>query len=388
MNIVKCTNGHFFDSDKYDECPYCAEKGEHVFEERRDMDDQMTISGNAACDMLFENQLTERYLETKEKILEVIKATGFVPNNSARYLKRSETNSIALLVKGITNPFFTRMIQVIEEGVEERKYTTILRHVGPMEDEVLIALSLVKERKLKGIVFLGGNFTHDSQLLQQLGVPFVFATIGEDLEEESSRAQLINGKVGYANIAVDDVKASADAVTYLIEQGHRRIGIIAEGLGIPSVGQLRLRGYRKALEEHKIPFDSDHLAVVSGGIDPYSMPNGYRAAKELLEKDPELTAIFCISDVIAIGACRAILDSGRRIPEDVSVIGFDGIETGDYCNPRLTTMQQPFTEISQAAISVLFGMIEKKKKPQDRIMEAELVVRESTGKAPEARAEA
>ena len=81
--------------------------------------------------------------ETKEKILEVIKATGFVPNNSARYLKRSETNSIALLVKGITNPFFTRMIQVIEEGVEERKYTTILRHVGPMEDEVLIALSLV-----------------------------------------------------------------------------------------------------------------------------------------------------------------------------------------------------------------------------------------------------
>lgn len=326
--------------------------------------------------------------ETKEKILEVIKATGFVPNNSARYLKRSETNSIALLVKGITNPFFTRMIQVIEEGVEERKYTTILRHVGPMEDEVLIALSLVKERKLKGIVFLGGNFTHDSQLLQQLGVPFVFATIGEDLEEESSRAQLINGKAGYANIAVDDVKASADAVTYLIEQGHRRIGIIAEGLGIPSVGQLRLRGYRKALEEHKIPFDPDHLAVVSGGIDPYSMPNGYRAAKELLEKDPELTAIFCISDVIAIGACRAILDSGRRIPEDVSVIGFDGIETGDYCNPRLTTMQQPFTEISQAAISVLFGMIEKKKKPQDRIMEAELIVRESTGKAPEARAEA
>ena len=90
--------------------------------------------------------------ETKEKILEVIKATGFVPNNSARYLKRSETNSIALLVKGITNPFFTRMIQVIEEGVEERKYTTILRHVGPMEDEVLIALSLVRGVDRKSVV--------------------------------------------------------------------------------------------------------------------------------------------------------------------------------------------------------------------------------------------
>ena len=310
--------------------------------------------------------------ETKEKILEVIKATGFVPNNSARYLKRSETNSIALLVKGITNPFFTRMIQVIEEGVEERKYTTILRHVGPMEDEVLIALSLVKERKIKGIVFLGGNFTHDSQLLQQLGVPFVFATIGEDLEEESSRAHLINGKVGYANIAVDDVKASADAVTYLIEQGHRRIGIIAEGLGIPSVGQLRLRGYRKALEEHKIPFDSDHLAVVSGGIDPYSMPNGYRAAKELLEKDPELTAIFCISDVIAIGACRAILDSGRRIPEDVSVIAIDGLPVSEYVTPTLTTMTQPADEMGRESVRILLGILENGAQTRHVRLEARL----------------
>lgn len=322
--------------------------------------------------------------DTREKIMEVIRETGFVPNNSARFLKRSETNSIALLVKGITNPFFMRMIQVMEESVEDRNYTTILRHVGPMEDEVLVALSLVKERKIKGIIFLGGNFTHDSQVLEQIGVPFVFATIGEDPEEaRRSEGQHTNGKVGYANIAVDDVQASYEAVSYLIGLGHRKIGIIAEGLGIPSVGQLRFRGYRKALTDHGIPFREEYLAVVTEGIEHYSLPNGYRAAKELLEKNPDLTSIFCISDVLAMGACRAILDTGRRIPEDVSVIGFDGIETGDYYNPRVTTMQQPFTEISRASISILFGMVEKKEKPQDRIMAAELVVRESTGKAPE-----
>lgn len=321
--------------------------------------------------------------ETREKIMAVIRETGFVPNNSARFLKRSETNSIALLVKGITNPFFTGMIQVMEECVEDKGYTTILRHVGPMEDEVLVALSLVKERRLKGIIFLGGNFTHDSQALMQLDAPFVFATIGEDPEEAAaSRGLHTNGKVGYANIAVDDVQASFDAVNYLIEQGHRRIGIIGEGLGIPSVGQLRYKGYRKALTEHGIEYHEEYLAVATEGIEHYSLKNGYRAAEELLQRTPDLTSIFCISDVLAIGACRAILDSGRRIPEDVSVIGFDGIEMGDYCNPRLTTMQQPFNEIAKASIRVLFGMIEKKKKPQDLIVAAELVVRESTGKAP------
>lgn len=322
--------------------------------------------------------------ETRARIMEVIKETGFVPNNSARYLKRTETNSIALIVKGITNPFFTGMIQVMENLVENHGYTTILRHVEALEDEVGVAQGLVKERKLKGIVFLGGNFTHDRSALEQIGVPFVFATIGEDPDEVAARKkELSDGKVSYANIAVDDVKASCEAVSYLIGQGHKKIGMIAEGLGIPSVGQLRLRGYQKALAEHHIVFEDDYVYVVTEGIEHYSLSNGYKAANELLEKHPDMTAIFCISDVLAMGACRAIIDSGRKVPGDVSVVGFDGIEMDDYFIPRLTSVQQPFTEIAKASIGQLFGMIEEKRKPQDRVMEAKLIVRESTGPVKE-----
>ncbi len=318
--------------------------------------------------------------ETRDRIMAVIRETGFVPNNSARYLKRSETNSIALLVKGITNPFFTSIIQLMEESVESRGYTTILRHVGPMEDEVRVALGLVKEKRLKGIVFLGGNFTHEETALRQLGVPFVFAAIGEDPEEAQKRSDSLSGdKVCYANVAVDDLQASDDAVSYLIAQGHRKIGIIAEGLGIPSVGQLRFRGFRRALERAGIPFDKKSLAVVVDGVEHYTFENGYHAAQELLEGYPELTAVFCISDVLAMGACRAILDAGKRIPEDISVIGFDGIALGDYYNPRLTTMQQPFAEIAAESIRMLFGMIENEEEPVDVMLAAKLIERESTG---------
>lgn len=317
--------------------------------------------------------------ETRKKILSVIQETGFIPNNSARYLKRSESNNIALLVKGITNPFFTDMIRIIEEGVEKRGYTATLRHVGPAEDEVSIAQGLVKERRLKGIIFLGGNFTHEKSALEQIGVPFVFATIGEDPKEaEELSRERSDQKLTYANIAIDDVQAAYDAVEYLIGLGHTKIALVTEGLGIPSVGQLRFLGYRKAMADHALSYTEDQIYVVQEGIEHFSLSNGYAAARALLGHRPDLTAIFCISDVLALGACRAIADLGRSVPEDVSVIGFDGIEMGDYVNPRITTMRQPFEEISQESISILFGMIDQKSDPRDIIMNAQLKVREST----------
>ncbi len=318
---------------------------------------------------------------TRARILEVVRETGFVPNTTARLLKQSETNNVAFLVKGITNPVFAGMLQVMEAQAEEKGYAVILRRVGPTEDEVLVALHLIRERKLRGIVFLGGNFTHEESELGLLGVPFVFATIGEDPEEKAaSKGHHDNGKVGYVNIAVDDVKASYDAVQYLIGLGHARIGMITEGLGMPSVGQLRYRGYCRALRDAGIVHQDQDVVVVTKGIEHFSLSNGYEAAQELMKKSPELTAIFCVSDILAIGACRAILDAGKRIPEDVSVMGFDGIGMGSYVNPRLTTMQQPFEEIAASAMKSLFGMLEDGAMPCDDIMEAQLVERESTGR--------
>lgn len=319
--------------------------------------------------------------ETRNRIMKVIREKGYVPNDSARYLKRSETNNIALLVKGISNQFFTDIIQEIEKEVEEHSYALILRHVSAPDDEVLTAQALVKERKLKGIIFLGGNFTHDEAMLEQVGVPFVFATVGEDPKEADSIEQERSArKIRYANIAVDDVQASFDAAEYLIQLGHEKIGLVAEGIEIPSIGQLRYRGFCRALQQHGIEFQEDRVYDVKEGIEHFSFSNGYHAAKELLNRCPDLTAIFCFSDVLAMGAARAIMDSNREIPEDVSLLGFDGIEMGEYMNPRLSTMSQPSKEIADEAVHTLFGMIEDEEKPVDRIMNAKLTVRESTGK--------
>ncbi|SEA25633.1 transcriptional regulator, LacI family [Lachnospiraceae bacterium NK3A20] len=319
--------------------------------------------------------------ETRAKVMKVIRETGFVPNDSARFLKRTETNSVALLVKGITNPFFTKMIRIMEEYIQEKDYATILRHVDHTEDEVVVAESLIKERRLKGIVFLGGAFTHDEKALRALGVPFIFATIGNMEKIQASVKAAKKSGFAYANIAVDDVEEAKKAVNYLIGEGHHRIGIVTEGMNVPSVGQLRLKGYREALEENGLPYSEDLVYEVKEGIDHYTMPNGYQAAQALMRKNPDMTAIFCISDVLAFGACRAIIDEGRKIPDDISVVGYDGIEEGEYYNPRLTTVRQPVDQMAENAIEFLFCMIEKKRKPENMTMSAELVIRESSGAA-------
>ena len=144
--------------------------------------------------------------ETKEMILQVIKENGFVPNNSARNLKRVEANSVAVLVKGITNPFFTDMIEVIEAEIEKRGYSMVLHHVESREDEVDVALELVKEKRLRGIIFLGGEFAHSEEKLRLLSVPFVFSTAGTQPEK-------LNEKI-YSSISVDDKTESSKVIRY------------------------------------------------------------------------------------------------------------------------------------------------------------------------------
>ncbi len=312
--------------------------------------------------------------ETRKKIMDIIAEKGFTPNNSARNLKRTETNSISLLVKGISNPFFADMIRIMEDYVLRKRYTTLLRHVGNDDDEVAVAQTIVTEQKVKGIVFLGGTFTHDQAALDQLNAKYVFSTIG-NLNESATEDKKV------ANIAVDDIQASCKAVEYLIEQGHRNIALIAEGLNRPSIGQLRGQGYKKALLEHGIPIRPELIYEIKTTDDPYSMENGYKAAFKLLTAHPKITAIFSISDVLAFGACRAIFDLGKKIPEDVSVVGYDGIEQGDYYNPRLTTVRQPVEEMARVTIEHLFEMIEENVDPKDIIMPAELQVKASSGKA-------
>lgn len=309
--------------------------------------------------------------ETKEMIMQVIRDHNYVPNNSARNLKRSDARTIAVLIKGIANPFFSRMIKVFEEEIQKKKYSFVLQHVDNKQDEIDVAIQLEKEKRLNGIVFLGGFFSHSEEKLKQIPVPFVLSTIGLVGMEDSKE---------FASVSVDDVRESYKMVDYLIQNGHKKIAIICADKDDESIGKLRLEGYKMALHDNGIEVDESIICPMKDELDGYSMENGYAVAKELLASGREFTALYAISDSVAIGACRAIVEAGKKIPQDYSVAGFDGLDLGTYYNPSLTTVRQPVEEMAQATIKMLFDLIKKKPVEKCRIFEGELVQGESVRK--------
>lgn len=307
---------------------------------------------------------------TKQAIMDTIEKYGYIPNNSARNLKRTDAKCIAILIKGLTNPFFASMLRIIEEEVERKHYSLVLRHVEHSQDEVDVALELIKEQRLRGIVFLGGYFAHSEDKLAKITVPFVIATAG-CIPENMSRKL-------YSSVTVDDEKEGYLMTKYLLDQGHKKIAILAADESDASIGHLRLKGYRRAMMEYEITVDDELICPMKDDVEYYTMQNGYVVTTELLEKRSDVTAIFAISDVMAIGACRAIRDHGKKIPQDIAVAGYDGIDMGKYYSPSITTIKQPVKEIARESILLLFDIISGKRTHQHKVFDAELLVREST----------
>lgn len=309
--------------------------------------------------------------ETRKKIMAVVKEYNFVPNNSARNLKITDSKTIAILVKGIANPFFMKMIKVMENEIRRQKYSLIIQHVDHNQDEVDVAIELEREKKLKGIIFLGGYFNHTKEKLDAISVPFVISTV--NMTEQYS--------VNYSSIAVDDVKESYKIVDYLIKLGHKKILLISADLEDESIGKLRKVGYEKALRDNGIDFDESLIIPMSDDSDAYSMKAGFEAMEEVLKRKLDFTAVFAVADAVAIGACRALADAGKKIPEDVSVVGFDGIDNAKYYSPRITTIRQPFEEMADETISLLFKYIDGTKSADEarqKLFEGELLIGEST----------
>lgn len=310
--------------------------------------------------------------ETRNKILAVVKETNYVPNNSARNLKLTDSKTIAILIKGISNPFFMKMIKIMEREIQKQKYSLIIQHVENNQDEVDVAIELEKEKRLKGIIFLGGYFTHTKEKLDAISVPFVLSTV--NMTEQYSGY--------YSSVAVDDVKESYKIVDYLCKLGHKRILLISAGEGDESIGKLRYDGYIQALNDNGIEVDESLIVPMDfSSVDPYSMDSGYLAMQVALSKGIDFSAAFAVSDAVAIGACRALIDAGKRIPEDVSVAGFDGIDNAKYYSPSITTIMQPFEDMAKASIKMLFKYIDGVNNTDDtqrRLFDGELIIGEST----------
>ena len=285
--------------------------------------------------------------DTKERILAAVKEYGYVPNDSARNLKLISSNTIAVLIKGSMNPFFNKMLDIIEDRVQTNGYSFLFHRVTDNQDETSVAINLVNERKLNGVIFLGGVVSEKQHILNEQKFPYVMCSV--NYSEDTK-------KLNYPIVSIDNEKESYRLIDYLCKLGHKKIAI----LGIPqeSIGSLRFSGYKKALMDNDIEFD-ERLSVElkSDEDNSYSFKSGYNAMKYILENRIDCTAIFGISDAVAIGACRAITDSGLSIPKDFSVVGFDGMEIAEYYNPVITTIKQPVEEMANSAVSALFEQI-------------------------------
>lgn len=302
---------------------------------------------------------------TKQKILDIMEEYNYIPNDSARNLKLNDTNSIGVFSNNINNPFLSEMVQDIEERLNAHKYSVYLQMLKPAEGLVLSASKLIKEKKLKGVIFVGGYSSFCEEDFDKLNVPIVFTTI---------KPMVTNPKKWYSSIYIDDKESAFKATDYLCKLGHKRIAIITSGSGKKSIGQDRLEGYIKALEQNQIPVD---VALIKRVKDSSDIHSSYQITKELMKENVEFTAVFAVTDIFALGVIRALSDEGIRIPEDVSVLGFDGIKLGDYTVPRLTTIQQPVDEMVEASVNMIIEMIEHGKPGEDKYFDTHLKVGES-----------
>jgi len=301
--------------------------------------------------------------------MKAIEESGYVPNNAARNLKRSDGKTVAVLIKGITNPFFSDMIKVFESELQQRGYSMILQHVDEGQDETESAVLLEKEKRLNGIIFLGGNFSRSEARLDRITVPFVLSTVGVTDSVDHKR---------YAYVSVNDVPESKRMVEYLIGTGRKRIAILCAKETDESIGSLRLEGYRQALAGKKIPEDPK-LILRPETEHTYSYENGYRCIKKLIESGVPFDCVYAISDTIAIGALRALHDCGKKVPDDVAVAGFDGIDAVRYTVPSLTTLKQPDQEMARETVDALFEQLQHTDAPKrHKLFQGELIRGEST----------
>lgn len=301
--------------------------------------------------------------DAKKKIEEVVERFNFVPNNNAKHLKQNNSKAIGILVKGISNMLFASIVEEIQRMIEKTEYTLVVSYLDEEDNEVEQATILCRERKPMGLLFLGGNPDYFKEEFAQVDVPCVLVTNrGNEMTFEN-----------LSSVATDDVAAAKCAVDALFEAGHVNIGVLGGNVEKSYTSNQRFIGCRQSFVEHGRAMLVDKCYEKAR----FSYDSAYRGMKRLMEKYPDLTAVFAMSDVMAIGAIRALRDLNYQIPEDISVIGFDGTTLAEYYNPKLATIKQQYRTLAMRSVDILFGQIELKKEPVHEIVPFEFVSGES-----------
>ena len=301
--------------------------------------------------------------KARDTILRAASECGFTLNANAKQLKQQHSNTILVLVKGTHNKVFALLVESIQDQIAETNYALVVDYMDESENEVLRALQLIREKKPLGILFLGGNKEPFLADFDKIKLPCVLVT------NDASQFPFPN----LSSVSSDDKLAGKMAIEHLISLGHRKIAIIAGDHTYSDIGRLRYEGAMEAFREHGIAFDPETDCETVR----YSCQDGYDAAQRLLQRDRDFTAIFAMSDVMAVGAIRGLRDEGKHVPEDVSVVGFDGVELGEFFIPRLASISQNVEALADRSFRMLLENIEENTAAHYEILPVSLLDRES-----------
>ena len=301
--------------------------------------------------------------KARAAILQAAEEVGFEINVNAKQLKQTHSNTVLVVVKGIGNELFGEMVEAIQHRIAETNYQLVVDYMDEDANEVTRAVKLCREKKPLGILFLGGVNEHFRRDFAAIDIPCVVVTNNaSDLPFEN-----------LSSVSTDDREAGRCAIETLIALGHRKIAVIGGDRQVSDTSRLRFEGCIRAFSDHQIPFDPDRDYQ---GV-RYSYQDGYRATKALLSSGRDFTALFASADVMAIGAIRALRESGRQVPEDVSVMGVDGLPIGDYLVPQLSTVGQSVSSMARRSVEILLGAVEDGKKARHETVPFRIDRRES-----------
>lgn len=302
-------------------------------------------------------------LTTRDRILEEAQRQNYVPNNIARSLILQSTKMVGLVLTDIMNPTITQTARSIELDLAKIGYGVMFATSDNEIDNEIRALNHLQSSQVDGILIYPTNRSEIGHIknIAKSGYPIVLLS-----DVPKSNLDIV---------AIDDRKGAYVAVAHLIEQGHRKIGILdgARGLGNSD----KMDGALDAVRDAGLPPDAIEV------IDPegHSANHGYRAVEKALSLTTRPTALFATTDSLAIGAARWCRENNMEIPQDLAIVGFDNTEASEFCSTPLTTINYAFADVSKYAVRRIIDLIETEAPPTQpdiKLIEPNLVVREST----------
>lgn len=276
--------------------------------------------------------------KTREKVLEIIQEMGYKPNAIARGLVNKRTNTIGVLLPNLSSRLASALLKGIENSAHKLDYSVIICDTESDGKRTIEYLDVLTEKQIDGII-ITSEWLKDlyEEAIVKMKIPVVLVLTA------SSHLQI-------PYIKVDDYQASYQATKYLIEKGHKHIGMISGSKKDKQAGLPRIEGYRNAMSDHSLKFSETSISYGD-----FAYKSGMRCMEELLKMSPEITAVFAASDEMAVGALSCAYKKGIKVPDDLSIIGYDDTQDAEMAIPPLTTVHQPIYEMGKMAVEMLLN---------------------------------